>query len=1026
MRIEQQGEFEMNGRRGKRLDQIDYTQLSNDHRALAERLCSIDVRKADWDLFYATIWDFVAHHYGQRLENLCGIGVREFLEGELTEYLRANQCDKLRKFLSLKNDAGLPQHFFRKWFTDQIHAAYNKVQKRSAEEVLATDQKNKDGSKTTGGDVVESKAIREVRPIEKLGSLKDFLKSDGRTEFASLVSLYWCKTPESKRTDGRKFAHELYTVVMFNLLGFSHTKIAALVGHNDHIASAGSERNFWRTVGEDKRTLLRVWGKATERIREVSAYSADAREEEDPIKALGETLTSLSFDGRHEDAERRWRMELHIPPKVGPENLIRGIVQDYEGNVPRGKLFVCGKERKFRKNGCFEFPVSEFRETARFGEIYLEWGDGVRVDGVLHVPWSFNNVVLSRRLLEAWAARKMSNEDPDEMTAELLNDFGVMLPFLFLSDEALKKLPFEKFGIEYPDRKSIKRRVNETLVLFRCGLDVDDDSPLSKDGFVLPLEWREIDVANNILCDQLPRNLIDLSEKVKQLFAHKSVRLFPSTRFFDNRVDFSSPDLINEGEDAVGSAFGALAVGLRHGERLYKHLGWTFASIAFNFDEGVLKPVSGIAQKIGLARSFGASRIMVAPGQGDVPTVGDIVVSEAHGRTLDQQIDSVAYSHLAAIEPAIPMEFKTTGGNYEELRYKIYSSLSAEANRVDLKGKNPLGPFVVLFGNPGVGKSIIMSQLHAYIAETVTNKCFNYVCAAGRENQGVDFAKAIAYSIGCQCAGVLPPGIDESFRKLVLHGEELKAFYRKWVLDSLERVIETATAKERFYILVDGLDEDSSGEILDLLTDAELRLPKRVAVVVSSRRIVQEEDRLTARRTFEIDLNGDDPEIQETCELDLGSYIRYWPHRNRAVMNKLVNAGMTASELSRIILSHEQSFLYAYYVLHGIAEGRYEVETLGKDIPADLKACFYDAFKARFPTKSCYGRVRPLLVAIVETGRVTKTAARKAVGKGARLGEVVQALRGYVIEEGADLVLSSKPLRDWLADDLHNVEFGIS
>ena len=1017
----------------------DYAELSGKHRALAERLCSLDAKKSDWELLYATLWDFVAHYFGKRLENLCGIGVGDFLQGELTQYLSENNCDKLRKFLALKNEPDKPQHFFRKWFRMQIYAAYNRVFERTKKEIIASDpqlalqieKKHKehsgdDAGKANGKKKAKAGDEKKVKDPQE-DSLKKYLTTDGRDEFASLVSLYWCKTPESKRTDGRKFAHELYTVVMFNLLGFSHSKIAALVGHNDHIASAGSERNFWRTVGEDKRTLLKAWSKATERIREVSAYSADAREEEDPIKALGETLTSLNFDGRHENAERRWRMELHIPPKVGTENnLIRGIVQDYEGNVPKGKLFVCGKERKFRKNGCFELPVSEFRETARFGEIYLEWGDGVRVDGVLHVPWSFNNIVLSRRLLETWAARKMSNEDPVEMTAELLNDFGVMLPFLFLSDEALKKLPFEKFGIEYPDRKSIKRRVNETLVLFRCGLGVDDDSPLSKDGFVLPLEWREIDVANNILCDQLPRNLIDLSEKVKQLFAHKSVRLFPSTRFFDNRVDFSSPDLINEGEDAVGSAFGALAVGLRYGERLYKHPGWTFASIAFNFDDGVLKPISGIAQKIGLARSFGASRIMVAPGQGDVPTVGDIVVSEAHGRTLDQQIDSVAYSHLAAIEPAIPMEFKTTDGNYEEPRYKIYSSLSAEANRVDPKGKNPLGPFVVLFGNPGVGKSIIMSQLHAYIAETVTNKCFNYVCAAGRENQGVDFAKAIAYSIGCQCAGVLPPGIDESFRKLVLHGEELKEFYRKWVLDSLERVIETATAKEHFYILVDGLDEDSSGEILDLLTDAELRLPKRVAVVVSSRRIVQEEDRLTARRTFEIDLNGDDPDIQETCELDLGSYIRYWPHRNRAVMNKLVNAGMTASELSRIILSHEQSFLYAYYVLHGIAEGRYEVETLGKDIPADLKACFYDAFKARFPTKASYGRVRPLLESIVGTGRVTKAVARKAVGKGARLGEVVQALRGYVIEEGADLVLSSKPLRDWLADDLHNVEFGIS
>lgn len=995
------------------VDLNEYARLSREHRALTERLCSLDAKRRDWDQFYATLWDFVAHYFGRRLENLCGIGVGDFLQGELTQYLSENNCDKLRKFLALKDDPDKPQHFFRKWFRMQIYAAYNRVFERVKKEIIAADPQLVPSSE---------KNTKET----KEDSFKKYLTTNGRLEFASLVSLYWCKTPESKRNDGKKFAHELYTVVMFNLLGFSHAKIAALVGHADHIASAGSERNFWRTVGEDKRSILAVWGKATERIREVSAYSADAREEEDPIKSLGATLTALCFDGRHEETGRRWSLELHIPPKVEPGSLIRGIVQDNEGNVPKGRLFVCGKERKFRVNGCFEFPVSDFRETARFGEIYLEWDDGVRVDGVLHVPMSFNHIVLSRRMLEAWAARKMSEEDPVEMTAELLNDFGVMLPLLFLSDEALKKLPFEKFGITYPDRKSLKRMVNETYVLFRCGLDIDDDSPLSKDGFALPLEWRSIDVTNNILCDQLPGNLIDLSEKVKRLFAHKTVRLFPSSRFFDNRVDFSSPDLIDGGVDVVGSAFGALAVGLRHAERLYKHPRWTFASIAFDFDKRVLEPVSGIAQKIGLARTFGASRFMVAPRQGDIPVVDDMIVSEAHGRTVDQQIDSVAYSHLAAIEPAIPMEFKTTDGGYEEPRYKIFSSLSSEANRIDPDETNSRGPFVVLFGNPGSGKSIIMSQLHAYITETVTNKCFNYVCAAGRENQGVDFVKAIAYSIGCQRAGVLPKDMDESFRTLVLHGDELKAFYRKWVLDSLDRVIETATAKERFYILVDGLDEDSSGEILDLLTDTELCLPKRVSVVVSSRRIVQEEDRLKARRTFEIDLDGDDPDIREACELDLGSYIRYWPHRNRTVMNKLVNAGMSASELIRIILSHERSFLYAYYVLHGIAEGRYEVETLGKDIPADLKACFYDAFKARFPTKASYEYVRPLLEAIVKTGRVTMAVARRVIGERARLGEVVQALRGYVIEEGDDLVLSGKPLRDWLADDLHNVEFGIS
>lgn len=1005
----------------------EYREISSAHRALAERLCSLDAKASDWKLFHDTLWDFVALYFGKRLENLCGISVRDFLEGELTRYFYENDREKLRRFLALKSEPDRPQHFFRKWFRMQIYAAYDRVLDRKKKEIIAADpqlalqlrQSNKEHSEadTANGEKKPNEAGKD--------SAREHLKTDGRDEFAALVSLYWCKTPESKRTDGLKFAHELYTVVMFNLLRFSHTKIAALVGHNDHIASAGSERNFWRTVGEDKQSVLKLWWKATERVRETTAYSADAREE-DPIKTLGETLTSLCFDGRHEDVGRRWRMEFHIPPKVAPENLIRGIVQDYEGNVPKGRLFVCGRERKFRKNGCFEFPVSEFRETARFGEIYFEWDDGVRVDGILHVPWSFNNIVLSRRLLESWATRRMFDEDPVEMTAELLNDFGIMLPFLFLSDKALKTLPFKKFGVEYPDRTSIKRRFNETMVLFRCGLEVDDDSPLSKDGFVLPLEWREINVTNNILCDQLPSNLVELSEKVKQRFAPKPMRLFPSARFFDNRVDFSSPDLIDGGEDVVGSAFGALAVGLLYAERLYQYTGWTFASMAFDFDSQVLKPVAGILQKANLAKSFGAKKLMVAPEQNDTLPIEGIVVAKAHGRTLEQQIDSVAYSYLSSLEPTIPVAFKTTEGNYEEPRNKIISRLSAAANRIDPNEKNPLGPFVVLFGHPGAGKSILMAQLYAALAKTVTNKCFSYVCSAAREHQGVDFVKGIAYSIGCQCAGVLPTETDEEFKNLVLHGDSLKAFYRKWVLEPLERVVSQAGSKKSFYVLVDGLDEDASGEILDLLTAPDLRFPKRIAVVVSSRRIPQEEDRLKARMTYELDLNGEDPEVLEACDLDLGSYIQYWPHQNRSVMKKLMNAGVSASELSRIILSHERSFLYAYYVLHGIAEGRYDVRTLGKEIPADLKACFYDAFKARFPTKENYDYVRPLLAAAARTGRVSKAEARETVGKSARVGEVVQALRGYVVEDGDDLVLPSKPLRDWMKDDFHNVEFGVS
>ena len=1006
---------------------VDYAAKSCLHRELAERLCSPSASKADWDRFYCELIDYVSYHFGHGLTNRCGISVGAFLRGELTEYLTANQCDKLRRFLALPNEEDEPQHFFRKWFRTQLQAAYNKVEKRKDEMILAGDPGIVARRPTAGVETGSDEKGKPEKPASRQETLKAYLKRDGRAEFASLISLFWCRTPTSKRSDGKKFADELYTTVMLNILGFSHRKIAALVGHADEFASAGSERNFWRPIADCSPALYARWRAQSEAINESSAYSADGRTDEDPIRSLGKTLSTLCFDGRHADAAKRWRLELHIPPKVAPDLLIRGVLRDREGGVPRGTLFVCGKARQVRANGCFEFPVAEFTAAARYGEVHFTWEDGERVDGILHVPLQIDRIVLSRRLLEAWAARKMSRENPHELAAEILNDFGFVLPLLILSDAALAALPFKAFGVDYPARADIRRTTSETLVLFRSDLDVDPDSPLSSDGFALPLEWRGVNLVDNALCDTLPQNLIGLSEAVKAQLAKTPVRLFPSRRFFDGRVDFSSPEIFGAEAEDVASAFGVLAAGLRYHERKYAYDKWTFVSMAYDFAEGVPLPVGGLAQKVALARSFGATMFMVAPGQEDIP-IGDgtVTVCRAQGQVLDLLVDSVAYCHLDHLKPPVILGFKSTGDSYEERRYKLYSRLSQAAHKRDASDANPRGPFVVLFGKPGMGKSILMSQLQGYISETESNATFGYICTAGRPHQGIAFAKSIAYGIGCRCAGCLPENGTTDVKDLVLHGTELKAFYRTWVMGPLRRFAERMKVRGQLYLLVDGLDEDPSGEVLELLTDPAVRLPKCVSVVVSTRRIVGDEDRLASAASYVLDLNGDDQEVERDCSQDLGAYIYHWTTRNRTVRRQLVDAGVTASELCKIIVAHEPSFLYAYYVLHGIAEGRYAVETLGRDIPKDLKACFADAFRARFPQKGDYDFVRPLLKVLVGTGRCRVDEARAALPSGVTVGEVVKALRGYVVEEGEELALAGKPLRDWLADDLHNPEFGIA
>ena len=113
---------------------------------------------------------------------------------------------------------------------------------------------------------------------------------------------------------------------------------------------------------------------------------------------------------------------------------------------------------------------------------------GKQANGIPYVPEEFDVLRPTPELLEAWAARKMSDSNPMELTADLLDDFGYVLPQLLLKDEVLSSLPFDRFGVPLIDRKNLRREYNEAWVLFRAVPSIDSDSPLSADGFMLPLE----------------------------------------------------------------------------------------------------------------------------------------------------------------------------------------------------------------------------------------------------------------------------------------------------------------------------------------------------------------------------------------------------------------------------------------------------------------------------------------------------------------------------------------------------------
>ena len=195
---------------------------------------------------------------------------------------------------------------------------------------------------------------------------------------------------------------------------------------------------------------------------------------------------------------------------------------------------------------------------------------------------------------------------------------------------------------------------------------------------------------------------------------------------------------------------------------------------------------------------------------------------------------------------------------------------------------------------------------------------------------------------------------------------------------------------------------------------------------MSSRRIPQDADRLESLSTAVIDLNGNDARLNDDCDMDLKAYIELWLLRNWNVSMALRDADVTSDVVKETICRKDKSFLYAYHVLSGVAEGRYSLDRLNSELPVDLRAAFYDSFMARFPSEIDYGRVKPLLRLLVASGETTLAEAKEcAEMTGMNVGVLVQSLRGYVAAEGERVVLIGEPLRDWLADELDNPRFGV-
>lgn len=1021
---------------------IDYAEISREHKEIVGRIISPQATAADWDEFYATIRGIVAKRHAGLLWDKASLSVDDFMRGELTEFLRESQCKRLLQFLNLKSKHSDHQHLFGKWFAKVLLSAVHKA--------IPTKTRQK-------------KNCSDIKRAKGSVSFAKLLKYMGCERFSRVLGGFWHTNTQ-----------ETYIALMDAHLRFRHRKIVALVGYEGVKAKndaeqrkkeasfiAGKIRNlrrkfFSRLEPRDIKAMIPsladypdekvkvVYEKFIETQGE-GFFSADGTPDSDILESMGAARETMFFrsvtdgEGTVERPNPQWILKLKMPFDVSDKVLIRGVLSDGKGGVPQGTLFCCGKKRKVRSNGHFEFPVREFKKSSHSSELYFISTDGKKSAGTPYVPFEVEEYCPTLGMLETWAERSISESDSLELTADLLDDFGYVLPQLLLKDEALASLPFKDFGVPRIDRKHIRREYNEAFVLFRSESAVDCDSPLSSDGVMLPLEWRYYPGGAGHPSNYLPLRLSALSRRVLTCVGESEAsvmtwQLNPSARFFDDRVDFSSLGLLgNETDETdVASATGALAVAFKYAQNGVRYEGWPFISLKYDFTERKPQSVGGIEQKMSLVESFGGDRLFVSPDQQGISThAKNVMVRKVSATALNEIAEEVAFDHLRMLRPTWPVQFKAVDEDILAPRWKLSEGLFKFANKKEYL--DDTGAFVILFGGPGMGKSVLMWLLKRRCE--VANNVIGYVCQAGRPNQGWEFMKSLAHGLASTYGETTGDLLSVTLPDVPPTGEALRKVYRNLVVDPLKRVMERRKS-EKLFVLVDGLDEDASGEVAGLLLDPRLHLPPKVGVVASSRHIVQDEDRLVSRATDVMDLDEQGTECANDVRMDVSTYIDHWLHMNMVVNNWLMNENLKSEDVKNVILDKDRSFLYASYVFAGIAEGRYGVRKewnkpislayFTENLPPDLKACFYDAFKACFPNEGAYLKVKPLLRLLARKGRVRVTEAkRKSIVGDENLGAILKALRGYAVESEGEISLSSEALRMWLRDSTHNAEFGV-
>ena len=953
---------------------VDFFQLTINHIEIAKDLLQ-GISSAWFKLFKELggipgKGGYLIQHYEKRLQDeCCGSSIEDF-------------CQHLQAYLQRKNNYVLitlieiNQHFFSDYFRDVLKDVYRdffdcygdarlKENKRRTKENLSplTQVQIDNDEDFDLHEVIAAPQTEKIHPAISI--------------FARYPKKLWKLNQK-----------DFLTLWMAIALKFNHDYIAFVLNYPTANAVAARIRNF---------------------KKKAIAYSADGTSDS---QILNEWLNH-SFVLQFAPDSQKWFLNLHIPydcSEPSKQYIRLELIKDSGTRISTATVqfgnILCKLE-----NGWGEMRLSDFHSAINIKSGCVKVVDRKGHEFEIFPVHQTENIVttITDAVFERWNTQKSD-------TLQFIADFGTGFAWLLN-----RNMDYERYGapkkFDYADLSVVP---GEALVLFASDCK-DPEGALPSHGFVFPLEWRYLPEYDNPHSNLLPQALIDLGKKIAaQQNVSRGWGLHPSYRFFHDRVDFSQQTVFGATDETVASAYLTLSAALILALRKYTVPSQIFASAQYDWKNESLQKINLLESKLNLAANWSAEPFFVARSQQEE---AEKIISANNFSFNAVGCDSGKNAAFHFLEPLRPTKFsplKTVPDpDYKQHRPKLVEALSALVNASwDKKDENTpkRNSFVILSGNPGMGKSILMSDLHDRYTEGHT--VFSFACNAGDKNCAENFVKSIAYQMASASSAFAVAALNNLSE--LSADADIEEQYRKLVCEPLIATVDKNNS-HRYYILVDGLDEDASGTICRLLTDKALQFPANYAVVVSTRPVEPLFGNLQANATGTLDLGAD--EFSVLCQKDLKKFIINYIYSDENVSRCWQDSNYNDDELREKIGSKDKSFLYAQYVLQGVADGMYHFDQLDKELPAGLTAFYDQSFRYRFATATEYDAVRPLLKLLLENESVSIGEASACLQL--PIGRLVKLLQGYCVVSENTLSLSDATLREWLRDSIKNPDFSI-